>query len=243
MADRNENKDEGMGKIIFKKQAYSLLKDKLVNCDYRPGTWLNEARLVEELGCSRTPIREALTMIEQEGFIRIMPKKGIFVTEIALNDVKQIFQTRKEIEPATLRMAAPKLPREKLEDFRNRFLAATPEIKSAFRLDTAMHLFIIEHCGNRFIIDMMCKVFEENTRIIISSKQNEVEIHDARTEHVEILDLLTAGKIETAAAAMLEHVRHCERAALEFFYNSSSFSDADEIKYMYQDSLERLNPA
>jgi DNA-binding GntR family transcriptional regulator len=212
-------KKEGWMAQAFKQQAYIELKKRLVNCEYKPGTWINEAALVQELGFSRTPIREALVLIEQEGFVRVIPKKGIFVTQISFNDVKQIFQTRKTIEPIALQLASPWLPREKLLEFRNLFAGKAPDIRVAFRLDTAMHLFIIEHCGNRYIIEMLCKVFEENTRIIISSKQNELMIHDARVEHIEILNLLLAGKFERAAAAMLSHVQHCEQAAIDFFYN------------------------
>jgi DNA-binding GntR family transcriptional regulator len=94
---------------------------------------------------------------------------------------------------------------------------------------------------------MMRKVFEANTRIIISSKQNEVEIHDARAEHRAILRLLQAGKTEKAAAEMLEHVRHCERAAMEFFYNSSALPSASQAEgktpLMYLDSLRKLRSA
>jgi DNA-binding GntR family transcriptional regulator len=226
-----------MVKTAFKRHVYTVLKEKIINCEYKPGTWLNESVLVNELGVSRTPIREALSKIEQEGFVRIVPKKGTFVTELSLNDVKQIFQTRKEIEPITLKMAGPLLPQEKLMEFRDHFSGASPAIQFALRLDTAMHLFIIEHCGNRFIISMMHKVFEENTRIIISSRQNEVEIHDARAEHEEIINLLMVGEIDRASIAMLEHIRHCERAALDFFYNSAGTS---EPQFTYQSSLDKV---
>jgi DNA-binding GntR family transcriptional regulator len=222
---------------VFKQQAYLELKKRLINCEYKPGTWINETALVKEMGFSRTPIREALALIEQEGFIHIIPKKGIFVTQISLNDVKQIFQTRKMIEPIALQLASSRLPREKLLEFKNLFSGEDTDIRVAFRLDTAMHLFIIEHCGNRYIIEMLYKVFEENTRIIISSKQNEVAIHDARAEHTEILDLLLAEEFDRAAAVMLDHIRHCERAAMEFFYNSSS---VEEPWSMSQASLNQI---
>ena len=87
-----------------------------------------------------------------------MPKKGIFVSDIQLSDVLQIFQARIEIEPVALGMAAPHLPTEELLHFRNTFSQDFPDIQNAFRLDTAMHLFIIEYCGNRYIIDMMHKI-------------------------------------------------------------------------------------
>ena len=82
---------------------------------------MNEAQLAADLGASRTPVREAISRLEMEGFVKIMPKKGIYVTDISLNDVLQIFQTRIEIEPIAVRLAAPHLPREELLAFCGKF--------------------------------------------------------------------------------------------------------------------------
>ena len=206
----------------LKNLAYEIIREKLINCQYKPGTMLNETQLSEDLGFSRTPIRQALNRIEQEGFIRVLPKKGIYVTDISLNDVRQIFQVRLEIEPVTLKMAGPVLPEEELLTFRRKFLGEDPAVRADFRLDTAMHLFIIEHCGNRFIIDMMRKVFDINTRIIISTKQHELKIHDACKEHLEVLDLLLSRDFPKAQQAMYRHIESCKNAALDFFYNMES---------------------
>lgn len=207
----------------LKNRAYGIIKDKLVNCEFEPGSLLNEAQLALELGSSRTPVREALNRIENEGFIRILPKKGIYVTDITLNDVAQIFQTRLEIEPIALRLAAPYLPENELLYFRDSFTGEESDVRCGFRLDTAMHLFIIEHCGNRFIIDLMHQVFDQNTRVIISSKQNETKIHDARKEHLEIINLLLDGDVEKAQGAMYAHIENCKKAALDYFYTLQAF--------------------
>ena len=106
--------------------------------------------------------------------------------------------------------------------FRKKFLGEDPYIRADFQVDTAMHLFIIEHCGNRFIIDMMRKVFDVNTRIIISTKQNETKIHDACREHLEVLDLLLKRDFEKAQSAMYRHIESCKNAALDFFYDMKS---------------------
>ena len=84
-----------------------MSRKDLKHQEYPPGSLLNEAQLSIELGVSRTPIREALNRIEHEGFIKILPKKGILVTEVSLNDVLHIFGARLEIEPIALRMAGP----------------------------------------------------------------------------------------------------------------------------------------
>lgn len=212
-----------MAKQDLKQQAYQILRQKLIYCEYKPGSLLNEAQLSEELGFSRTPIREALNRIEQEGFIRIMPKKGIFVTDISLHDVQQIFEARIQIEPVTLKMAAPSLPRDTLLQFRDLFRKDDSDVRYGFQLDTAMHLFLIDHCGNHFLIDMMHKVFDQNTRVIISSKQNRIQIHDAKQEHSEILDLLLEGEFDQAVQSMCTHIANCRKAALDFFYNPQAY--------------------
>jgi len=179
-------------------------------------------------------VREAISRLEMEGFVKIMPKKGIYVTDISLNDVLQIFQTRIEIEPIAVRLAAPHLPREELLAFCGKFKGEAPDIQNGFRLDTAMHLFIIEHCGNRYIIDMMHRIFDENTRVIISSKQNQVQIHDARLEHLDILNSLLDKDTERAIALMQSHIENCRKAALDYFCSIQTYMDSPSLTYKNQ---------
>ena len=218
----------------LKNHTYCILKERLVNCIYPPGTLLNEAQLAADLGASRTPVREAISRLEMEGFVKIMPKKGIYVTDISLNDVLQIYQTRIEIEPIAVRLAAPHLPREELLAFCGKFKGEAPDIQNGFRLDTAMHLFIIEHCGNRYIIDMMHRIFDENTRVIISSKQNQVQIHDARLEHLDILNSLLDKDTERAIALMQSHIENCRKAALDYFCSIQTYMDSPSLTYKNQ---------
>ena len=218
----------------LKNHTYCILKERLVNCIYPPGTLLNEAQLAADLGASRTPVREAISRLEMEGFVKIMPKKGIYVTDISLNDVLQIFQTRIEIEPIAVRLAAPHLPRQELLAFCGKFKGEAPDIQNGFRLDTAMHLFIIEHCGNRYIIDMMHRIFDENTRVIISSKQNQVQIHDARLEHLDILNSLLDKDTERAIALMQSHIENCRKAALDYFCSIQTYMDSPSLTYKNQ---------
>ena len=218
----------------LKNHTYCILKERLVNCIYPPGTLLNEAQLAADLGASRTPVREAISRLEMEGFVKIMPKKGIYVTDISLNDVLQNFQTRIEIEPIAVRLAAPHLPREELLAFCGKFKGEAPDIQNGFRLDTAMHLFIIEHCGNRYIIDMMHRIFDENTRVIISSKQNQVQIHDARLEHLDILNSLLDKDTERAIALMQSHIENCRKAALDYFCSIQTYMDSPSLTYKNQ---------
>lgn len=216
-ATPNKNRD-------LKNHAYQILKERLINCIYKPGTILNEAQLAADLGLSRTPIREAINRLESDGFVKVLPKKGVYVSDIQLRDVLQIFQTRIEIEPVALRMAAPHLPAEELLHFQKTFTGQITDIHNGFRLDTAMHLFIIEHCGNRYIIDMMHRLFDDNTKVVIASKQNQVQIHDARQEHLNIINTLLEKDYEKAENLMRTHIESCRRAALDYFYSLEAYN-------------------
>jgi len=204
----------------LKVQAYAILKEKIVNCEYLPGSMLNEAQLASELGFSRTPIREAISILEMEGFLRIVPKKGILVTDILLSDIVQIFQARMEIEPIALKLAGPHIPEEEIKEWIETFQSEEPSVENGYSMDTAMHLGIIKHCNNSYIIDMMKKVFDKNTRIIICSTQNKAHLQEARKEHLEILNCLLEQDFEQAATKMRTHVAGCRNAALEFFYST-----------------------
>lgn len=202
---------------------YHVLKERLINCVYAPGSRLNEVRLAEEFGVSRTPIREAIGKLEMDGYVKVLPKRGIYVKDVTIKDVFQIFQTRIEIEPLALRMSIPHLKREELEVFREQFKEDDPDLAHAFRVDTAMHLFLIDHCGNSYIINMMHKLFDDNIRAVLATKQDQTKIHRAREEHLAILDALLEGRdAEECAELMRSHLETCRQAAVSFFYNSQS---------------------
>ncbi len=228
-------------KKIQKNSLYLSLKERLINCIYPPGSLLNEMQLAAEFCVSRTPVREAIGRLEMDGYVRVLPKKGIYVTDISLNDVHQIFQTRIEIEPLAMKLAAPHLSMDELLMFRKRFTDDEPDLSNAFRLDTAMHLFLVEHCGNRYIIEMMRKLFDDNTRIVIASKQNRVQIHNAKREHLEILNsLIQKDDPETTAQLLRRHLETCRRAALDYFY-STQYVPLTPQTSQYMQELSKLD--
>ena len=200
-----------------KEYAYHLLKDRLVNCIYKPDTILNETQLATDLGLSRTPIREALHCLEQDGLVRIVPKKGIYVTDITIQDILFVFQTRVEIEPISLKMAGPYLNRQKLKEFSELFRQDQPDLDKAFWEDMDMHIYLVGNCGNPFIIDMMQKVFAQSCRIVIASKQNTLKVSSARREHEAILEALLEERFDQAADLLREHLETCKNYSLNYF--------------------------
>ncbi|WP_320128707.1 GntR family transcriptional regulator [uncultured Sphaerochaeta sp.] len=204
----------------LKRQVYETIKEKIITCEYRPGSVLTEAYLTEEMQNSRTPVREAVGILESEGFVKVLPKKGIFVTDILLSDVIQIFQARLEIEPLCIRLGKNNFSTEELEVWKQRFESPTMDDLSDKELDSKMHMDLISKCNNKYIIAMMKKVSDQNRRIIICSKNNSKHIIEARHEHVEILGALIEGDFEKASILMREHIADCRQAAMDYFYSA-----------------------
>ena len=86
------------GRISLKRKIYLDLKQRLIQCVYPPGSELNELLLTAEYGVSRTPIREAVSQLELEGYLKVLPKKGIYIPDVSIDKVLQIFQTRLEVQ-------------------------------------------------------------------------------------------------------------------------------------------------
>lgn len=102
---------EAQAKLSLKLQAYQYLKTKILNCEYRPNEFLNEQKLCAEMGnISRTPMRDALGRLEQEGLITILPKKGLMVSGITEEDVHSMFEMRLLVEPYALRTYGADIP-------------------------------------------------------------------------------------------------------------------------------------
>ncbi len=208
-------KEQGDLKIYV----YKVIRNKIINCVYPPGSVIYEQMITDELEVSRTPVREALNRIEQEGFIRIMPKKGIFVKEISVADVGEIFQIREEFEPIVVRLAAPYLNRERLLEFREKY-ENDKEISARrgddMPYDTLFHLYIVENCNNKFIEEFMAKIFDRNAQIFTWSKQHERHLYDSNQDHIEIIDNILAGRYDEAAAANKRHVIHVRDALINY---------------------------
>jgi DNA-binding GntR family transcriptional regulator len=206
--------------VTLKTFAYDGIKSRIINCDYSPGSWLNEQDLGTDLNISRTPIREALNRLEQEGWIRIISKKGILVSNLSISDLSDIYQLRVEVEPFIVRIAGPNLDHQKLQYFRELFLAEDDQHSlGQLETDTAFHSYLSEN-SNKYIVSMMKKVLEDNKRVMIATR-NKSRVDSARCEHLKVIDLLLAGEYDAAAVEMRIHIENCRDSAIAYLLNGA----------------------
>lgn len=204
---RNMKEKEPMSKPSLKLQAYQYLKTKILSCEYAPSQFLNEQKLCTEMGnISRTPMRDALGRLEQEGLITILPKKGLMVSPITEEDVHSIYEVRLLVEPYALRVYGSRLPREELEHFA--VLMQHPEQMPDFCAgDDAFHALLISGLPNRYLRSAHDSITGQNSRFrIMTGKVGLIGQENTCREHLAILEPALAGDWDAAADALTRHL-------------------------------------
>lgn len=201
----------------LKAKAYDIIKENIISCRYAPGDFLNEMQLMDEIGASRTPIREALNKLEQERFVRIVPKKGIMVSELTLREINELYQVRLMLEPQVLRQWGEWIPVEELERCHTRLVNYSPEMNMLERneLDNSLHRLIVDYCPNCYIREWFGHVFSQNQRVRIFTGQIGQRMELNNESHLKILDKLLLGDYNVAAELMTEHLEEGKRATFD----------------------------
>lgn len=196
----------------LRQTAYDYIKKKILSCEYEPGLHLNEQQLCDEMGgISRTPVRDALGRLEQEGLLNVLPKKGIIVSELKLNDINRIYEVRLLLEPYVLRRYGSKLDSVKLERFAE-IMSDPDRVQSDYPyyfydLDDQFHGFIMNAMPNQYLTDTYENVNNMNQRLrVMSGTHVKNRIADTFAEHLLIINACIAGDWEAAANAMTEHL-------------------------------------
>lgn len=200
----------------LKEKAYFLIKDMIVKGDFKPNEHIEEKVLADLINMSKTPIREAINTLEQEGWVQIVPRKGIFVSEITLKDIKDIFQVRENIEPTVLEMAFSNLNRKKLKKMFEMFSKKEESSqKELDKLDHELHQYILDSCNNKHIIKMMENVYEHNQRLRFLLKKTNKRKEDTIEEHLKILEAIIEDDLPKAKKEVLNHIKNSQQDFLQ----------------------------
>ncbi len=191
-------------------RAYSHLKTQILSAKLPPGATLNEGEIARHLGISRTPLREAIRKLEQEGLVVRYPNRGALVTQLSLKDVMEIWQLREILEPVACRMAATRIDPSALARIEAVIRAlqnrepGLEEYEIQHRSDLELHRLILEAAGNatqRQVVEML------NARITrVRMVNSPTRFHSSLDEHLEIIAALKAGDGTAAAEAMRKHL-------------------------------------
>ena len=137
-------------------RVFHTLRDDILSGKYKEHEELKEVAIGEELGVSRTPVREAFRQLELEGLIQIIPNKGAFVTGITIKDVKDIYMIRSKLEGLCARWATEHITKEQMEEmeenvYLTEFHAGKGHMEQIADLDNRFHDILYEACDSKML--------------------------------------------------------------------------------------------
>ena len=199
----------------LKEQVYDYLKEKIIHCEFAPGTPLSERELARDLNISHTPIRDAFNLLQKEKLVKIYPKQGVFVTHITIKEIQEIFTVREVIEPLATRLATTKLPEEIITEFENIYHGLVKPLDQGehIKLDRRFHSTIASFCDNNYIEQILTNIYDQNNRIRILSIRSDARQMETIEEHKVILDFIRRREPEQAAQAMHQHIINARATA------------------------------
>lgn len=199
-------------RTLLRDQAYSAIKEAILNEEFKPGELLSEKVLIDYLGMSKTPIKSALDRLEAEGFVYVSPKQGILVLELSSTKVHDIFQLRIALEQFVCQQLAGKLSKEqqrRLEEnlAKQEQLMKIRDEKNFTHADADFHLLLCEFSGNEEIYKVMNNYQAHLYRFALHvTRRVENRMEVARQDHEAIYRALVQGDAEEAQRLIKAHL-------------------------------------
>lgn len=208
-------------------KTYTELKNLILTGQVKPGERLFYQQLVDQLGVSQTPIKEAFTKLENEGYLITIPRKGTFVRELSAKEIREIFQIREMLEALAVRLTcrhtdnqAAKLLTETNKKFRAAFQKR--DIKECTHEDYNFHETIIKLSGNEKLFDLMTR----SNLHLLSIAQSSPNFLDIAAEyykkHAEIIDAVQRHDEKVAEQLIREHIAYGQEQVLKFMEAGSA---------------------
>ncbi|WP_019121309.1 GntR family transcriptional regulator [Brevibacillus massiliensis] len=211
-----------LGKIhqprLFKQQAYEEIKNAIINHAILPGEALYERNLSESLGISRTPIREAIQLLEIEGWVKSVPRKGTFVSHILREDVEDVLQLRWAIEGLIMELIIPKITDEQIALAEKVYLQQSEHIadhKTFISIDKDFHNYFAELCGNRRVLSLMQTISDQMRWFGVQALNLPGRNEQTLQEHARILNAVKKRDLAEAKQAIAHHLNQT-RVAIMF---------------------------
>jgi len=206
----------------FRAQAYLALKQAISAMDLydHPGEIrLDERQLCRDLGVSRTPIREALTVLEQEGFVLTLPRRGIFVRRRTRRQIVEMVQVWAALESMSARLAATRATDAEIASLRGLFSGfegrPAAEIEGYSDANIAFHRAIVQLGGNRLIIARTADLFLQIDAIRRRTIREDDRADRSIQDHLRIIEALERRDADLAARLDRDHTlglaEHIER--------------------------------
>ncbi len=190
---------------------YEELKMQILTGKITPGTRMMEVELAESMGVSRTPIREAIKKLEQEGLVTIEPRKGAYASQISVKDMVDILEVRQDMEGLAAHMAAYRMTPKQMKELESISIAYNRAVEDGnmadmIKYDTDFHNLIVESCNNTILTMMINLLQELLLRFRYVYYDNIKRAEKMPSEHSMIMEAIKDGRSDAARASAEMHI-------------------------------------
>lgn len=194
---------------------FEALREAIIAGKLKPGERLMEVQVAEALGVSRTPVREAIRMLEREGFVLMMPRKGAYVSDISIKDIASVFEIRRALEGLAAELAAERATPEHLERLERHLVELSAcvergDVTKFVELDTQFHETVYEASRNERLAPIVSLLREQIQRFRTRTLSNPGRMRVALDEHRALVEALADRDVERARELASDHIESAE---------------------------------
>ena len=195
-------------------QAYNQIKDAICQGSVAPGDILSENQIAQQLGMSRTPVREALRALASEGFVEIRNGIGAYVKPLSSKDMEDLYEVRCLLEMQAIKTSIYRISNDEIDDLTRRFQAIydaceqgdSPAQGEFSELDWELHSLLVDRCTNNYIKEIVAGN-NSNLRRYQSLSVNVLgDVHESARQHLEILRVLRSRDLDKLEEVLHAHL-------------------------------------
>lgn len=190
---------------------FNTLRQAILRGELKPGERLMEIKLANQLGVSRTPIREAIRKLELDGLVLIIPRRGAEVAQITEKSLRDVLEVRRSLEALAVRLACERMTSQGLLDLKNaekdfEKVLGNDDITVVAEADVAFHDVIYMATDNQRLIQLLSNFREQMYRYRVEYLKKKESHPKLLEEHQEIIHAIENKKVETATRITCEHI-------------------------------------
>jgi DNA-binding GntR family transcriptional regulator len=211
------SKQKALGEAVYRILREAILRELLP-----PGEVMNERVLAEALAVSRTPVREALQRLTGEGFLTVVPRQGLTVTDLSLKDIEEIYVMRAALEGVAARLSAQTISPSELvvlEDLCAQMAAATEkgEVERLRALNAQFHELLCGTARNRRLTDLVARLYDSVQRLRQTTLADPDRAREALREHEALLAAIRRRDPDEAERIARDHMTHAMLVRMKLY--------------------------
>ena len=224
----NPNKDKFANRKIgesfpnLEDQVYKIIKDKIIWHEIKMGERIIDKKLAEELGVSRSMVRQVLTILAKEELLTIVPRNGFYIREITREEIEEIYNIRKILEAYATELAVLKISSRDITEVEEVFKKAKrdlekDEVKSFIETDVKLHKLLIDNCGNKYLKRTINEYNDRYAFYRIIDLSTVERAKKSYFEHYKIFKAIKEKDVKLSVKLMAKHIEDAKNIILNNF--------------------------